>query len=206
MTLLTFLDYASVVVFAASGALAASRQQLDIVGFFFIAALTSVGGGTIRDLLLDREVFWMARPTIIGVASLVALVVFFTAHLLESRHKALMWLDALALSVAVAAGTGVALAAGQPAVIVVLMGIVTGVMGGLMRDVVCNEVPLVLQKGELYASAAFAGACATLVATRLGLSPLLTLAACTALTFTLRAGSMIWGWSLPVYKSRPPRA
>ncbi|SLN17053.1 hypothetical protein AQS8620_00361 [Aquimixticola soesokkakensis] len=205
MTLLGGLDYASVLVFAAAGSLAASRAQLDIVGFAFVACLTAVGGGTIRDLLLDRSIFWMANPTIILIAVSVALVVFFTAHLLESRLKTLEWLDALALSVAVSAGTGVAILEEQPAVIVVLLGIVTGVMGGLMRDVVCNEVPLVLKQGELYASAAFAGACATLLATRSGLSPLLTLAACTALTFALRAGSIRFGWSLPTYKSRPPR-
>ncbi|MGC8203070.1 trimeric intracellular cation channel family protein [Aliiroseovarius sp. PTFE2010] len=206
MTFLTGLDYASVAVFAASGALAASRQQLDLVGFFFLASLTAVGGGTIRDLLLDREVFWLANPSIIGVAVCVALLVFFTAHLLESRLRALTWLDALALSVAVAAGSGAALSAGQPAVVVVLMGVVTGVMGGLMRDVVCNEVPLVLKQGELYASAAFAGACATVPAVYAGLSSVMTLLACTALTFALRAGSIAFGWRLPVYKSRPPRA
>lgn len=207
MSLLGFLDYAAVVIFAASGALAASRAQLDIVGFAFIASLTAVGGGTLRDLLLDRpEVFWVARPSYVGVAALVSLVVFFTAHFLESRLKTLEWLDALALAVAVAAGSGVALEAGQPDVVVVLMGIVTGCMGGLMRDVVCNEVPLVLKQGELYASAAFAGALATVISAKLGLSPLMSLAACTVLTFALRSGSMAFGWSLPVYKSRPPRA
>lgn len=206
MTLLSLLDYASAAVFAATGALAASRQQLDLVGFLFLASLTAVGGGTIRDVLLDREVFWIANPGVIGVASLVAVGVFFTAHLLESRLRTLTWLDALALSVAVAAGSGVAIEAGQPAVIVALMGVATGVLGGLMRDVICNEVPLVLRQGELYASAALAGALATIVATRLGLAPVPTLLACAALTFALRTGSIAFGWRLPVYRSRPPRS
>ena len=100
MTLLAFLDHASVFVFALTGALVASRAQLDIVGFVFIAALTAVGGGTLRDLLLDRGVFWIAAPQYIGLAALAAVLVFFTAHRLESRVRAIAWLDACALAVA----------------------------------------------------------------------------------------------------------
>ncbi|WP_434289381.1 trimeric intracellular cation channel family protein [Celeribacter sp. SCSIO 80788] len=206
MTPLAALDYASVIVFAISGALAASRAQLDLVGFAFVACLTAVGGGTLRDVLLNRDaVFWIADPTYIIIACLVAAAVFFTAHLFESRQKALMWADAVALSVAVAAGAGVALKLGQPPVIVALMGVATGCFGGLMRDVVCNEVPLVLKQGELYASAALAGALALLFASYMEFPRVLEFILCGILTFTLRAGSMIWGWSLPVYKSRPPR-
>lgn len=112
-TLLTGLDYASVLVFALTGALAASRSQLDIVGFIFIACLTAVGGGTIRDAILNREVFWVANPVILAVATLAAIAVFFAAHRLESRYRALLWLDAFALAVAVPAGVAVALAEGQ---------------------------------------------------------------------------------------------
>jgi uncharacterized membrane protein YeiH len=206
MTLLVLLDYASVLVFALTGALVASRAQLDIVGFFFIACLTAVGGGTLRDVLLNREfVFWVAEPTYIAIACTAALVVFFTAHLLESRYRALIWLDSLALAIAVPAGVGVAMGLDQPAAIVLIMGMVTGCLGGLMRDVVCNEVPLVLKQGELYASAAFAGAGAALIARELGAGTLTVLAACALLTWVLRAGSLAFGWRLPVYKSRPPK-
>jgi uncharacterized membrane protein YeiH len=206
MSLLVLLDYASVLVFALTGALVASRAQLDIVGFFFIACLTAVGGGTLRDVLLNREfVFWVAEPTYIAIACTAALVVFFTAHLLESRYRALIWLDSLALAVAVPAGVGVAMGLGQPAAIVLIMGMVTGCLGGLMRDVVCNEVPLVLKQGELYATAAFAGAGAALIARELGADTLIALAACAAVTWVLRAGSLAFGWRLPVYKSRPPK-
>lgn len=206
MNLLVLLDYASVLVFALTGALVASRAQLDIVGFFFIACLTAVGGGTLRDVLLNREfVFWVAEPTYIAIACTAALVVFFTAHLLESRYRALIWLDSLALAVAVPAGVGVAMGLGQPAFIVLIMGIITGCLGGLMRDVVCNEVPLVLKQGELYASAAFAGAGAALIARELGADTLFALIACAVVTWVLRAGSLAFGWRLPVYKSRPPK-
>lgn len=206
MTPLAALDYASVIVFAISGALAASRAQLDLVGFAFVACLTAVGGGTLRDLLLNREaVFWVADPTYIVIACLVSAVVFFTAHLFESRQKALLWADAVALSVAVAAGAGVALKLGQPPVIVALMGVATGCFGGMMRDVVCNEVPLILKHGELYASAALAGPLALLLASQFEIPRFFEFIICAIVTFTLRAGSLAWGWSLPVYKSRPPK-
>ncbi|MDC0739237.1 trimeric intracellular cation channel family protein [Cognatishimia sp. SS12] len=206
MTVVAFLDWASVLVFAITGALVASRAQLDLVGFAFIACLTAVGGGTLRDLLLGRDpVFWVGQPGYILVACAAALVVFFTAHLLESRYRTLLWLDSVALSVAVAAGSGVAINLGHNPVIVVLMGISTGCLGGLMRDVVCNEVPLLLKQGEIYATAAFAGASAALVAQYFGLSGLPALSVCAGTTWVLRAGSLLFGWSLPVYKARPPQ-
>jgi uncharacterized membrane protein YeiH len=205
LTLLTGLDYASVLVFALTGALAASRSQLDIVGFIFIACLTAVGGGTLRDAILNREVFWVADPVILAVASLAAITVFFTAHLLESRYRALLWFDAFALAVAVPAGVAVALAEGQGWPVVLVMGMITGCMGGLMRDVVCNEVPLVLKQGELYVTCAFAGALGAVLAGVAGLPTSAALMICAGVVFILRAGSMLLGWRLPVYRSLPPR-
>ncbi|QXT39728.1 trimeric intracellular cation channel family protein [Gymnodinialimonas ceratoperidinii] len=202
------LDYASVLVFALTGALAASRAQLDIVGFIFFACLTAVGGGTLRDLLLDRDpVFWIADATPLAVAMAAAVVVFFTAHLMESRLKWLIWLDAGAFAIAVAAGVAVAREAGVSTGVVLVMGVATGTFGGLMRDVVANEVPLVLKQGELYVTAAFAGAAASLLGARF-LSPEAAwpTVICIFVTFGLRAGSLLFGWSLPVYKGRPPRA
>ncbi|MDB9857922.1 trimeric intracellular cation channel family protein [Amylibacter sp.] len=206
MTALSFLDYASVFIFALTGALTASRAQLDVIGFAFLANLTAVGGGTIRDLLLDRNpIFWIDAPSYIVIATIAAALVFLTAHLFESRQRVLLWLDALALSVAVAAGAGVALSLGHSPIIVALMGAVTGTLGGLMRDVVANEVPLALKQGELYVTAAFAGAIAALITTQITSNSLAALAACTAVTLILRAGSIAFGWRLPVYKSRPPQ-
>lgn len=206
MSAVDVLDHAAVLVFALTGALAASRAQLDIVGFIFVAALTAVGGGTLRDLFLGRvPVFWVGQPAFILLAAGAAVIVFFTAHLLESRYRALLWLDASALAVAVPAGVAVAAGMGQGPVIVLIMGIVTGCMGGLMRDVVCNEVPLVLKQGELYVTAAFAGSAAAVAMGMAGQEGLPVLAVCATVTFLLRAGSIAFGWSLPVYRSRPPR-
>jgi uncharacterized membrane protein YeiH len=204
-TLLDSLDYASVLVFALTGALAASRSQLDIVGFIFIACLTAVGGGTLRDAILNREVFWVADPLVLAVATVAAVLVFFTAHLLESRYRALLWFDAAALAIAVPAGVAVALAEGQGWPIVLVMGMITGCMGGLLRDVVCNEVPLVLKQGELYATCALVGSAGAVVAGLAGLGAGFSLLICAGLVFTLRVGSIALGWRLPVYKSQPPR-
>ena len=206
MTLLALLDYTSVLVFALTGALVASRAQLDLVGFAFVACLTAVGGGTVRDLLLDRHpIFWIGQPDYILIATAAAVFVFFTAHRVESRYNLLVWLDSFALAIAVAAGTGVALTLGQPPVIVVLMGMSTGCLGGLMRDVVCNEVPLVLKQGELYVSCALAGAAVSVLAVTQDLPQLPALALGALACWSLRAGSLWFGWKLPVYKGRPPR-
>lgn len=207
MTALTLLDYVAVLIFAMTGALVASRAQLDLVGFAFVACLTGVGGGTLRDVLLDRHpVFWLDNPNYILIACAAALGIFFTAHLVESRYRLLLWLDAFALAVAVSAGVSAAMPLTQSPVIVVLMGMVTGCMGGLMRDVVVGEVPLVLKQGELYVSAAFAGALGAVAMAQVTSDPVLTLGTCAALTWGLRAGSLAFGWRLPVYRARPPRS
>lgn len=206
MTLIEALDYASVFIFALTGALVASRAQLDIVGFIFVASLTAVGGGTTRDVILNRDtVFWVENPWFIAVASLAALIVFLTAHLLESRYRSIIWFDAMALAVAVPAGVGVAVSMEMSWPIILIMGVVTGCFGGLLRDVVCNEVPLVLKQGELYVTCAFAGAGAAALALWLDLPENIALAMCAGVTFALRAGSIALGWRLPVYKSFPPR-
>lgn len=204
--LVPFLDLASVAVFALTGALVASRAQLDVVGFIFVAALTALGGGTLRDVMLGREPVWIGQPLLLLVAAVAAVVVFFGAHRLESRYKALEWLDAFALAVAVPAGVGVAFAEGLGWPVVLVMGMVTGCMGGLMRDVVCNEVPLVLKQGELYVTCAFLGALVAVVLVALGMPAGVALAFCAGVVMVLRAGSLALGWRLPVYRARAPRA
>jgi uncharacterized membrane protein YeiH len=206
VTALSVLDHLSVFIFALTGALTASRAQLDMVGFVFIASLTGLGGGTLRDLLLDRNpILWMGAPEYLVTAAAAAVLVFFTAHLLESRYRALLWFDAAALAVAVPAGVAAATGMSQTVPVVLLMGVMTGTFGGLMRDVVCNEVPLVLKQGELYVSCALAGALAGVVVLELTGARVPALATIALVTFALRAGSLAFGWKLPVYRSRPPR-
>lgn len=206
MTLPVILDLLAVFVFALTGALVASRARLDLVGFMFLACLTGVGGGTLRDLLLDRTpIFWIENPYIIGISCAAGIFVFFFAHRLQSRYRAIRLLDAMALSVAVAAGVSIARDAGVSAPIVVIMGIATGTFGGLMRDVVANEIPLVLSKGELYISAALAGATtAVLTDALVGEPNAMSLLAASVVTFALRAGSIKFGWHMPTFRDRAP--
>lgn len=205
MDLTQIIELTSVFVFALTGALVASRAQLDIVGFVFFACLTGVGGGTFRDLVLGRSpVFWVTDPTSLYVASIAAIIVFFVAPLLESRYRWLIWLDAAALSIAVPAGVTIALQAQQTWSIVLLMGVATGTFGGLLRDVIANEVPILLHKGEMYASAALGGAAMCPICLHFGLSLAGSLWVVAGVTFLLRVGSLALGWKLPTYKSRAP--
>ena len=203
----SILDLIAVFIFALTGGLVASRAQLDVVGFLFLGCLTGVGGGTLRDLVLGRDpVFWIGSPHYLGMACAAAILAFFTAHRLESRYRAIVWLDALALSVAAAAGVSIAREAGASWPIVLVMGVATGTFGGLMRDVVTNEIPLVLKEGELYVSACLAGALLSVLLLRLfPEGETLSLLAAAVATFVLRAGSLRFGWRLPVYRPRAPR-
>jgi uncharacterized membrane protein YeiH len=145
------LDLIAVFIFALTGGLVASRAQLDIVGFLFLSCLTGVGGGTLRNPILGRDpVFWVGSPHYLGVACFAAILAVFPPTRLESRYQAIVWLDALALSVAAVAGVSIAREAGASWPIVLIMGVATVTVGGLMRDVVTNEIPLVLRKGDLY--------------------------------------------------------
>ena len=151
--LILTVDILAVVVFAVSGALVASRKSLDIVGFMWLAVLTGVGGGTVRDLLLDVPVFWMVDPLHIVACLVTAAVVHFTAHLVESRYRLLLWFDALGLALVTVAGTAKGLDSGTGALVAVAMGVVTGSVGGIVRDLVGNE-PSVILRREIYVTAA----------------------------------------------------
>jgi uncharacterized membrane protein YeiH len=199
------LDLVGIAVFAASGALVASRKQMDAVGFVLIACLTGFGGGTLRDLLLGRlPLFWLQRPELLAIAAGSALLVFFTAHLFESRFKALLWADAVGLALFAVLGAEIALIAGADPWAAVLLGVITATGGGIIRDVVCNELPLILRR-EIYISAA-AVAAAAYVALRLAPLPRdVALTGGIALGFALRAAAILRGWSLPPYKAREAR-
>ncbi|WP_309139649.1 trimeric intracellular cation channel family protein [Siccirubricoccus sp. G192] len=203
--LLRALDLLGIAAFAASGALVASRKQLDIVGFVLIAIVTGFGGGTLRDLLLGRTpVFWLRAPELLGVCAAAAVLVFFTAHLVESRFRLLLWVDALGLALYAVVGAEIALLAGADPWAAVLLGVVTATTGGILRDVICDELPLILRR-EIYLTAAAVGA-TTFVALRIeGVWREPALAAGFLAAFGLRAVALLRGWSLPAYRARPGR-
>ena len=197
------LDLAGVAVFAVSGALAAGRRRLDLVGVVVLAAVTAVGGGTVRDLLLDRHpIFWLADARYLAVIILAAL-----STVLYVRHARVPWVtldvaDALGLALFSIAGTQVAERAGMPAISCVLLGAVTGAAGGALRDVLTAQVPLVLQRGSLYATAAIAGTSLYVLLARLGLVRPSAALAGMAVVAGLRLAAIWWGLKLPVFEVR----
>lgn len=156
MTLL-LLNYLGVFVFAMSGALLAGRKQMDVFGFIVLALMPAIGGGTLRDLALDVPVFWIADHNYLYLTLSAALLTFAAHRRLEKITRILSWFDAVGLSVFCVLGAAKALAITGSATIAVMMGVVTAVAGGIIRDTVANDVPLVLRH-EIYATAAFLGA------------------------------------------------
>lgn len=203
--MLALLDYAGVVVFAAAGALAASRKQLDIIGFLFFAAVTGVGGGTLRDLILGRlPVFWVKEPAYILICVATGILVFFTAHLVEWRYKLLLWLDAIGLAAYSVMGAVLGLQASGSPIIAIVTGMLTATCGGVLRDILADE-PSVLLRPEIYISAALAGAGAFVLCQALDLSLLVSAVAGFAVAFALRGGALFYGWTIPRYRPRPGR-
>jgi uncharacterized membrane protein YeiH len=145
------------VVFAVSGALTAGRYRMDIVGFVLIGTVTGIGGGTIRDLLLGRTVWWTQSPEELLLCIAASVVTFFFLPGTIARKKLMTWSDALGLASFGIVGCQVALGFGAPFIIAVFMGVVTATGGGLTRDVLTNTQPMILG-GQLYANTALAGA------------------------------------------------
>jgi uncharacterized membrane protein YeiH len=201
---IALLDYAGVAVFAATGALAASRKQLDIIGFLFLASVTGIGGGTFRDLILNVPVFWVANRDYVLICAVVAVLVFFTAHRVESRYRLLLWLDAIGLAAFSVMGAAKGLAiTGSPAVSVIT-GMLSATFGGILRDLLAGE-PSVLLRPEIYVTAALIGAAVFTTGDVLGLSaPVSGLAGFVA-ALAVRGGALRFGWTFPAYKSRPGR-
>lgn len=196
------LDYVGVALFAATGALAASRKELDIVGFLFLGSVTGIGGGTVRDLVLGVPVFWVEQPIFILVCASTAIAVYFAAHVVESRYRLLLWLDAAALSAYGVFGAYKGLAAADSATVAVVMGMMTGTLGGIMRDLLAGE-PSVIMRPEIYVAAAMAGAVAFVTAYNAGLALSLAAGLAFLLAFGIRSGALYFGWRFPRYRPRP---
>ena len=201
---IALLDYAGVAVFAATGALAASRKQLDIIGFLFLASVTGIGGGTFRDLILNVPVFWVVNRDYVLICAVVAVMVFFTAHRFESRYKLLLWLDAIGLAAFSVMGAAKGLAITGSPVVSIITGMLTATFGGILRDLLAGE-PSVLLKPEIYVTAALAGASLYTLGDIAGLPPLVSSLAGFVAAFAVRGGALKFGWSFPSYKSRPGR-
>ena len=192
---LTVLDYAAVAVFGATGALAAARRKHDIVTFGFFAAVTGVGGGTLRDLLIGGPVFWVGRPQYLVVCLAAAAVVWILGPR-RFRGRILTWLDAVGMAAYAVVGALKAMSLGVPPFSAVVMGVLTATFGGVIRDVLAHEPSVLLQR-ELYVTPALAGAATFVGLAWLDTQAILAGVAGFAVALGIRAGAILWKWSLP---------
>jgi uncharacterized membrane protein YeiH len=197
-------DVGAAVVFAVSGALVASRKGLDVMAFMWFAVITGVGGGTVRDLILNVPVFWVQNPVYVAACLVTAVVMHFIAPLVESRYRTLLWFDSFGLALVTVAGTVKASDVGAPALVAVAMGTVTGVVGGILRDTL-GHVPSVLLGQEIYVTASVLGACTYVGLNDLGAGRLAAMIAGFLVTFTVRGLAIKYGWSLPVFRDTVKR-
>lgn len=193
--LLTLADRIGVFVFALSGGLAAVRQRMDLFGVVALAFLPAIGGGTLRDVILDAPVFWLTDTLVLGLAALGGLAAFFLHRVIEA-FRPLRWADAAGMALFAVAGAAKAADLGQPFVIVLIMGVMTATAGGLLRDVVANLDPLLLRE-DIYATAALLGASVYATLHFAGVDEGLAFAAGLAAGFGLRALAIVFGLSLP---------
>ena len=200
MSFVYVLEMLGTAAFAVSGALAASRKRMDIFGFCVLALMPAVGGGTIRDIIIDRvPVFWVSDNRYVAVAIIAALVVFFAPHRRPGiRREILVWADALGLALFAALGTEISLKYDTGPLVAVMLGVTTAVTGGMIRDIICNEIPLILSR-EIYATAAFAASLAYVATDRLALSDNASLIIAVVTGLLVRGLAIIYNWSLPSF-------
>ncbi|MDG6772881.1 trimeric intracellular cation channel family protein [Thiomicrorhabdus sp. ZW0627] len=195
---LHYLDLLGTVVFAFTGLLAASRKQLDLFGAIVIAMVTAIGGGTLRDVILGQPVFWITQPVYIYVIVISALFMFFYARFRPVPMRLLLFLDALGLAVFTVIGSQKALALGLSDPIVIMTGIMTGAAGGVIRDVLVGEVPLIFRK-EIYATASFMGASVLLVLMQNIESQELAITISILVVLIMRISAIVYNYSLPIF-------
>jgi uncharacterized membrane protein YeiH len=199
LNLVRILDFVGVGVFAVSGALAAGRKRLDLVGVIVIATVTAIGGGTLRDLLMNRTVFWFVDPAyLIAIFAAAALTMLYVRY----RHppeRQLEIADAIGLAMFSISGARIAERGDLPGLIVVVIAMITGTFGGVLRDVLCNEIPMILQRGKIYASAVLIGATFYVVAQRVGVERDLASFIGMGLIAALRLAAIWWNLTLPVF-------
>jgi len=203
-TSLAAADLLATDIFALTGALVASRKELDILGFFWFAAATGVGGGTLRDLILGTPVFWVANPMPLAICLGVALVMHFVSAMVLSRQRWILFLDAFGMAFATVAGTAKALELGTGPVVAVTMGLFTATAGGIIRDTLGQE-PSIIMRREIYMTATVVGASVVVVGHTLDVLMPFVLIAGFLTAFVLRLAAIQFNLSLPVFRPRRGR-
>lgn len=195
-----YLDYLGVFVFAVTGAITGIRRDMDIFGMTVLATVTAIGGGTVRDMMMGRDVFWLNQPEYLWIILLATVFVFFWANKMRDQRQWLIWADAVGLSVFTTLGTSIALESGYGFGISIVMGMMTATFGGLIRDVLANRTPLLLLPQEVYATVAIVGALLYNVLLMV-MDRDIALIVATACTFIIRGMAIMGQWRLPTVKS-----
>jgi uncharacterized membrane protein YeiH len=198
--LLIVVEIAATLAFALSGLLEAARKRLDPVGVCIVAGLAAFGGGTLRDVLLDRRpFFWVTHSEWLwGLLALcIAAMAFLRVRHFAPTERAMQWPDALGLGLFSASGTALALSQGLPGIVAVLMGVVTATFGGVLRDIVCNEIPTAFRDHRPYAVCAFVGGWVLVLAQHAGASGEVALVLAAATATGLRGVALATGFTLP---------
>lgn len=193
------LTQAAVAVSAASGVLEAGKKRFDLFGMLLISFAAALGGGSIRDILLDRPVFWVHNQDFLFIALGAGLVTFFLARWTRVSRQAFLLPDAAGLVMFTIAGTNVALGLSAPWFVASFMGVITGVMGGVLRDILCNEEPIVFQ-GTLYATIAWVGALVFIALLHFGIEANLAAILTGVGMFASRLAAIRWNIGLPVFR------
>ena len=195
--ILYFLDLLGTVAFAASGALTAVRKQMDILGVVMLGIVTATGGGVLRDVLMnDLPPFCFKNEIYLYLAVGTSLVVFIAPRRFEQQRNLLLMLDALGLGTFAVIGTTKALTYQLGFMGAVILGVMTATCGGLVRDVLCNEIPLILQR-EIYASACIIGCTVLFICNRAGLPQIMALTMSALIIIAIRSAAILYGWQLP---------
>ena len=198
------LDWLGVVAFTITGALVASRNQMDAVGFVMLGTVTGIGGGTIRDVLLDAHpVLWIEHPEYLAVCIVVSLLLFFSAHRAQSRMRLILWADAIGLALFSTVGAERATAADVSPLVAIVMGVITACFGGIIRDLL-GQTRSIIFSYEIYVTAAMGAAAVFVGLHSLGLPREIAVIAGVATGLVLRAGALLKGWSLPHHRPRSP--
>lgn len=197
--MLTVIYLIAIVAEAMSGALAAGRRNMDVFGVAVIAFVTALGGGTVRDVILGNyPIGWTQHPEYIGLVIAAGLLTIVIANHMHRLRRLFLWLDAMGLVAFSLIGCDIALRLGYALPVVVMAGMITGICGGVLRDVLCNQVPVVFQR-ELYASVSLVVCCLFLGLRALGVDDALNTTLSFAVGLTLRMLAVRLGWKLPTF-------
>jgi uncharacterized membrane protein YeiH len=196
--MLQLIEFLGIITFALSGIIEARRKRMDLVGVYTVALIAAFGGGTLRDLILDRTpLFWVANQGYAILILVLSLGAFLFPRLSQVPDRTMLLPDALGLGLFSIAGVGFALDAGTSPFIAALLGTTTGVFGGVLRDVICNEIPFVFRSRYLYASAAFAGCWLYMILIGVGLDKGQAILMSIAAIVVLRLASLRLGFRTP---------